>query len=302
MNHYVGQEKLAPVDSWGNITFAKDWNSTARLQQAPIWHYLNTDQYRYDGLHSKYNAVPDNDMTKGHMADEIYKSVRMGHMPYYPQFNKNPLELAKESGAKSDEEIKEYVLKSLKDKSLEYAVGDVDAEENFPRIWYIWRGNSISGSMKGQEYALKHYLGTHNNTIATDQEPTEEISGTKRHQLEKMDLGSWTLNFRIGLHSGPIFLIIGLSQLGSMVLRKGRFSITTRILASFYSQAQLFQEGAWFPNPGIGGNGPKKPGTWGFLFSHRGFWDKRGLTQGEGLAKGFPHWPRKAWLNRNWVG
>ncbi len=50
MNHYVGQEKLAPVDSWGNITFAKDWNSTARLQQAPIWHYLNTDQYRYDGL------------------------------------------------------------------------------------------------------------------------------------------------------------------------------------------------------------------------------------------------------------
>jgi nitrate reductase alpha subunit len=196
MNHYVGQEKLAPVDSWGNITFAKDWNSTARLQQAPIWHYLNTDQYRYDGLHSKYNAVPDNDMTKGHMADEIYKSVRMGHMPYYPQFNKNPLELAKESGAKSDEEIKEYVLKSLKDKSLEYAVGDVDAEENFPRIWYIWRGNSISGSMKGQEYALKHYLGTHNNTIATDQEPTQEIKWHEEAPTGKMDLVV-DLNFRM---------------------------------------------------------------------------------------------------------
>ena len=196
MNHYVGQEKLAPVDAWGNITFAKDWNSTARLQQAPIWHYLNTDQYRYDGHHSKYNAVPDNDMTKGHMADDIYKSVRMGHMSYYPQFNKNPLDLAKESGASSDEEIKEYVLNSLKDRSLEYAVGDVDAEENFPRIWYIWRGNSISGSMKGQEYALKHYLGTHNNTIATDQEPTEEIKWHETAPTGKMDL-IVDLNFRM---------------------------------------------------------------------------------------------------------
>jgi nitrate reductase alpha subunit len=138
MNHYVGQEKLAPVDSWGNITFAKDWNSTARLQQAPIWHYLNTDQYRYDGHHSKYNAVPDNDMTKGHMADDIYKSVRMGHMSYYPQFNKNPLDLAKESGANSDEEIKEYVLNSLKDRSLEYAVGDVDAEDSLKLDILSW--------------------------------------------------------------------------------------------------------------------------------------------------------------------
>ncbi len=196
MNHYVGQEKLAPVDSWGNITFAKDWNNTARLQQAPIWHYLNTDQYRYDGLHSKYNAVPDNEMTSGHMADEIYKSVRMGHMSYYPQFNKNPLELAKESGASSDEEIKEFVLNSLKDRSLKYAVGDVDAEENFPRIWYIWRGNSISGSMKGQEYALKHYLGTHTNTIATDQEPTKEVKWHEHAPTGKMDLVV-DLNFRM---------------------------------------------------------------------------------------------------------
>ena len=25
LNHYVGQEKLAPVDSWGSIAFARDW-------------------------------------------------------------------------------------------------------------------------------------------------------------------------------------------------------------------------------------------------------------------------------------
>ena len=25
LNHYVGQEKLAPMDSWASIAFAKDW-------------------------------------------------------------------------------------------------------------------------------------------------------------------------------------------------------------------------------------------------------------------------------------
>ena len=49
LNHYVGQEKLAPMDSWGAVAFAKDWQGPPRLQQAPIWHYINTCQYRYDG-------------------------------------------------------------------------------------------------------------------------------------------------------------------------------------------------------------------------------------------------------------
>ena len=36
LNHYVGQEKLAPVDSWGSMAFAKDWQKgPVRLQQAP---------------------------------------------------------------------------------------------------------------------------------------------------------------------------------------------------------------------------------------------------------------------------
>ena len=49
MNHYVGQEKLAPVDSWAAIMSSKDHGTVARLQQAPIWHYINSCQWRYDG-------------------------------------------------------------------------------------------------------------------------------------------------------------------------------------------------------------------------------------------------------------
>ena len=59
LNHYVGQEKLAPMDSWSGIAFAKDWqNAVARLQQAPLWHYINTCQYRYDGQYSGTTPCP----------------------------------------------------------------------------------------------------------------------------------------------------------------------------------------------------------------------------------------------------
>src|SRR5690606_17200267 len=127
----------------------------ARLQQAPLWHYINTCQYRYDGQFSAYNAVPDNALTRMHTADLIYRSVRMGWMPFYPQFDRNTLALCEEAvrdGATTDEEIKAYVVAKLRDRTLKYSVSDPEAPENFPRVWYIWRGNAIMGSMKGHEY------------------------------------------------------------------------------------------------------------------------------------------------------
>ncbi len=197
LNHYVGQEKLAPSDSWGAIAFAKDWVGGARLQQTPIWHYINTCQYRYDGLTSRYNTAPDNELTKKHMGDLIFKSVRMGWMPFYPQFNKNTLEISKEAGSTDPGEIKKYVLEKLKSREIEYSIADPDNEINFPRVWYIWRGNAISGSMKGHEYALKHYLGTHSNTIAKDDEnKTEELKWHDVAPVGKMDLVV-DLNFRM---------------------------------------------------------------------------------------------------------
>jgi len=200
LNHYVGQEKLAPMDSWSSIAFAKDWQNASRLQQAPLWHYINTCQYRYDGQYSRYNTVPDNKMTREHTADTIYKSVRNGWMPYYPQFKQNTLDLCQEAidaGAQDDDAIKANVLQKLKSKELEYSVADPEAPENHPRVWYIWRGNAIVGSMKGHEYCLKHYLGTHSNGIAQDsEEHTEEVNWREVAPDGKMDLVV-DLNFRM---------------------------------------------------------------------------------------------------------
>ncbi len=171
MNHYVGQEKLAPMDSWSTIMSSKDWGTVPRLQQTPIWHYINTCQWRYDGNQRFYNSVPENKLAHKHTADWVVMSVRNGWMPYYPQYNKNNFEIVKEAqqnGAKTDDEIRDYIVKQLKEGTLKHAVVEPDEEVNFPRVWFIWRGNAIGTSAKGHEYFLDHYLGTHTNKIADE--------------------------------------------------------------------------------------------------------------------------------------
>jgi len=200
LNHYVGQEKLAPVDSWGAITFAKDWAIAPRLQQAPLWHYINTCQYRYDGYFSKYNVVEKNELTDMHIADQIFRSVRMGWMPFYPQFKENTLDLAKDAvknGASNNEDIVKYVVKGLLERKINYSIADPENEKNFPRIWIVWRGNAVTGSMKGIEYCFKHYLGTHTNTIGKDSdERTKEVNWVETAPTGKLDL-LVDLNFRM---------------------------------------------------------------------------------------------------------
>lgn len=200
LNHYVGQEKLAPIDAWATMALAKDWVGANRLQQAPIWHYINTCQYRYDGQFSRYNTVPKNNLTDMHHADSIFMAVRNGWMPYFPQFKQNSLELSKEAvaqGAKDDDGIKNHVLEKLKSKKLEYSIGDPEAPENHPRVWMIWRGNAIGGSMKGMEYCLNHYLGTHTSIIAKDSDDrTKEVKWHDIAPKGKMDLVV-DLNFRM---------------------------------------------------------------------------------------------------------
>ena len=200
LNHYVGQEKLAPMDSWSSLAFAKDWKTAPRLQQAPLWHYINTCQYRYDGQYSRYNTVPDNELTRNHTADTIFKSVRNGWMPFYPQFKQNTLDLCDQAvseGASSNNDITNAILEKLKSREVNYSVSDPEAPENHPRVWYIWRGNAIVGSMKGHEYALKHYLGTHSNDIAKDSEDhTKEVKWHDVAPVGKMDLVV-DLNFRM---------------------------------------------------------------------------------------------------------
>ncbi|MBZ5528990.1 MAG: nitrate reductase subunit alpha [Acidobacteriia bacterium] len=203
--HYVGQEKLAPGESWSAIALGRDWFPASRLQNAPSWHYVHTDQWRYEKEFTDYHTVPPNQekdsLAQGHTIDKQARAVRSGWLPFYPQFDSNPLDLVKEAeaaGAKTHEEVIGDVVKRLKNGKLKFSVEDPDAPENWPRVWFIWRGNALMASAKGHEYFLKHYLGTHTNTIAEDM-GKESVNVVKWHEKApqgKMDLVV-DLNFRM---------------------------------------------------------------------------------------------------------
>ena len=88
-------------------------------------------------------------------------------MPSYPTFNRNPLELCDEA-AEAGRPVGEHVVDQLKSGELSFAGEDPDAPENFPRILSIWRANLLGSSAKGNEYFLKHLLGTDSSLRATE--------------------------------------------------------------------------------------------------------------------------------------
>ncbi len=203
LNHYVGQEKLAPAAPWASIAFATDWLKPPRQMNTPSFHYVNTDQWRYERTYTEQQPVerPGQEMTQEHTIDSQVRAVRMGWLPSYPQFDRSSLEivsLAEKDGARTDAEIKQWIVDNLKSGDLKFAVQDPDAPENWPRLWFIWRGSALNASAKGQEYFFKHYLGTHHQIIAeeADKSNFKEINWREQAPEGKLDL-IVNVNFRM---------------------------------------------------------------------------------------------------------
>jgi nitrate reductase alpha subunit len=171
--HYVGQEKCRPVTGWATMAMATDWQRPPRQMIGTAYWYTHTDQWRYDGYRADALAWP---LARGgladlHTADAMALSARLGWMPSYPQFNRNPLELVDEAEA-AGEEAPAYVARKLAAGELKFAAEDPDAPENWPRCLTLWRANLLGSSGKGNEYFLKHLLGTH-TSLRADETPPE---------------------------------------------------------------------------------------------------------------------------------
>ncbi len=170
--HYVGQEKCRPVTGWATMAMATDWQRPPRQMIGTGYWYTHTDQWRYDGYRADALASP---LARGglaglHTADAMALSARLGWMPSYPQFNRNPLDLVDEADA-AGEEAPAYVARKLAAGELGFAAEDPDAPENWPRCLTLWRANLLGSSGKGNEYFLKHLLGTHTSLRADETSP-----------------------------------------------------------------------------------------------------------------------------------
>ena len=172
--HYVGQEKCRPVTGWAQLAFGLDWSRPPRQMIGTGFWYVQTNQCRYDRLGAELLASPLGEgRFKGKtMIDTIAQSARSGWMPSYPQFDRNPLDLVDEADA-AGVTPSDYVAQQLKSGKLKFAIDDPDAKENWPRILTVWRANLLGSSSKGNEYFLRHLLGTDNSVRAEETPPDE---------------------------------------------------------------------------------------------------------------------------------
>ena len=94
--HYVGQEKCRPITGWISLANALDWSRPPRTMIGTGYWYMHTDQWRFDGYAADALTSPlaEGHLAGMHTADTIAQSARLGWMPFYPQFNVNPLDLA----------------------------------------------------------------------------------------------------------------------------------------------------------------------------------------------------------------
>jgi nitrate reductase alpha subunit len=171
--HYVGQEKVRPLTGHAQLATAADWVRPARTMIGTGFFYLATDQWRYDQFGADALASP---LAQGRLADlttvdAIAHSARLGWMPSYPTFNRNPLGIADrvESSGRS---VEQFVLDEIASGALGFACEDPDAPENWPRILTVWRANLLGSSAKGDEYFLRHLVGA-DSAVRAEQAPRD---------------------------------------------------------------------------------------------------------------------------------
>ncbi|WP_378740649.1 nitrate reductase subunit alpha [Nocardia brasiliensis] len=176
--HYVGQEKCRPVTGWSTLAFGLDWQRPPRQMQGTVFWYLTNDQWRYDPFTAQTFASPlgEGRFAGRTAADNIALASRLGWMPSYPTFDRNPLDLADEA-ERAGKSAPEHVVDELKSGDLRFACEDPDAPENFPRCLTVWRANLLGSSGKGNEYFHKHLLGADSNVQTTD------VTGVRPQEL-----------------------------------------------------------------------------------------------------------------------
>ncbi|MFG3343202.1 nitrate reductase subunit alpha [Glycomyces sp. NPDC048151] len=172
--HYVGQEKCRTLTGWAAYASAMDWTRPARFMAATPYWYLHTDQWRYDTYKSDAltSATGPGRLGSTHTADLVAASARMGWMPSYPTFNRSPLLLAEEA-REAGLAPADYIARELASGDLRFACEDPDAPENWPRVLTVWRANLFGSSAKGDEYFLKHLLGTQNSVQGEEAGPAD---------------------------------------------------------------------------------------------------------------------------------
>ncbi len=192
--HYVGQEKVRPLEGWSTLAFGLDWNRPPRQHAGTLFFYFATDQFRYEEAVANMPGIPTSGRFRNqHPADMMALATRLGWLPSFPQWTENPLKVvedARKAKAVTPQEIVEYARNKLVQGEWEWAVENPDDPRNFPRVLFVWRSNLLGASGKGHEYFLKHMLGASAHVLGntTESWQPESVEALDKIPEGKLDL------------------------------------------------------------------------------------------------------------------
>ena len=169
--HYVGPGEVPPGHRLGaRMAMATDWSAAAAADDR---HGVLVPAHRPVALRRLPRRRARLAAGRGHARractplDTLAQSARLGWMPSYPQFDRNPLDLADEAiAADADDAGDARRRRSSRTAGCASPIDDPDAPQNWPRVLTLWRANLLGSSAKGDEYFLRHLLGTHANLHA----------------------------------------------------------------------------------------------------------------------------------------
>ena len=105
-------------------------------------------------------------------ADANALAARLGWLPSYPTFDRNPLEIAEEAEREGTRSPSTSCA-SCKPNAFASPARTPTRPENFPRLLTVWRSNLLGASSKGHEYFLKHLLGVESNAVDNEEATPE---------------------------------------------------------------------------------------------------------------------------------
>lgn len=112
--HYVGQEKVRPLEGFQQIAFANDWTEAPRHMNGTSYFYFITDQFRYESLEDQEPNQWGGKYSSMHPADFNALSARLGWLPSFPQFSENSLDVMEQARqeTQNDEEALANIAKN----------------------------------------------------------------------------------------------------------------------------------------------------------------------------------------------
>jgi nitrate reductase alpha subunit len=209
--HYVGQEKVRPLEGFSQIAFANDWVKSPRFMNGTSFFYFATEQFRYEYEKKEEESEWGSKYSSMHPADFNALSARLGWLPSFPQLSQNSLDVVREARSKNndDQAVIADITKQLVEGNLDFAIENPNDPRNFPRVFFNWRSNLLGDSGKGHEYFVKHLIGGQDSVLGDPENSwqPEYVNLSEKPPEAKTDLFV-SMDFRMtssGLFSDIIF-------------------------------------------------------------------------------------------------